>query len=35
MAEAARELGVTERVMALRVRGYGIEYRLYRPKSAG
>jgi len=35
MAEAARELGVTERVMALRVRSHGIDYRLYRQKSRG
>jgi Nif-specific regulatory protein len=32
MAEAARELGVTERVMALRVKFYGIDYRHYRPR---
>jgi len=32
MAEAARELGVTERVMNLRVRDHGIDYRLYRSK---
>lgn len=32
MAEAARSLGVSERVMALRVKGCGIDYRLFRPK---
>jgi Nif-specific regulatory protein len=35
MAEAARALGVSERVMALRVRSHGIDYRLYRPKASG
>jgi len=35
MAQAARELGLTERVMALRVREHGIDYRLYRPKPRG
>jgi Nif-specific regulatory protein len=32
MAEAARALGVSERVMALRVKGRGIDFRLFRPK---
>jgi Nif-specific regulatory protein len=35
MAQAARELGLTERVMALRVREHGIDYRMYRPKPKG
>jgi Nif-specific regulatory protein len=35
MAAAARELGITERVMALRVKNHGIDYRLFRPKSRG
>jgi Nif-specific regulatory protein len=33
MAEAARELGISERVMALRVKAYGIDFWLYRPKN--
>jgi Nif-specific regulatory protein len=32
MAQASRELGISERVMALRVRGLGVDYRLFRPK---
>jgi len=33
MARAARELGLSERVMALRVQKHGIEFRLFRPKT--
>ena len=32
MARAARELGLSERVMALRVQKHGIDFRLFRPK---
>ncbi len=32
MAKAARELGLSERVMALRVEKHGIDFRLFRPK---
>lgn len=32
MAKAARALGVTERVMALRVKAFGLDYRLFRIK---
>jgi Nif-specific regulatory protein len=32
MAEAARSLGISERVMALRVKSCGIDFRLFRPK---
>jgi Nif-specific regulatory protein len=31
MTAAARRLGITERQMGLRVRHYGINWRLYRP----
>jgi Nif-specific regulatory protein len=34
MAQAARELGLSERVMALRVQKHGIDYRLFRPKTS-
>jgi len=33
MAQAARELGLSERVMALRVQKHGIDFRLFRPKT--
>jgi Nif-specific regulatory protein len=33
MAKASRELGVSERVMALRVSNLGINFRLFRPKN--
>jgi Nif-specific regulatory protein len=33
MAKASRELGVSERVMALRVGSLGIDFRLFRPKT--
>jgi Nif-specific regulatory protein len=32
MAQAARELGMTERLMALRLKKHKLDYRLYRPK---
>jgi Nif-specific regulatory protein len=32
MASASRELGISERVMALRVKSLGVDYRLFRPK---
>ena len=34
MAGAARELGLSERVMALRVNKHGIDFRLFRPKTS-
>lgn len=33
MAGAAREMGLSERVMALRVQKHGLDFRLFRPKS--
>jgi Nif-specific regulatory protein len=33
MAQAARDLGLSERVMALRVQKHGIDFRLFRPKA--
>ncbi len=33
MAKASRELGLSERVIALRVEKYGIDFRLFRPKA--
>jgi len=33
MAQAARELGLSERVIALRVQKHGIDFRLFRPKT--
>ena len=33
MAKAARELGLSERVIAIRVRSHGIDFRLFRPKA--
>jgi Nif-specific regulatory protein len=33
MALAARSLGITERVIALRARSYGIDFHLFRPRS--
>jgi Nif-specific regulatory protein len=34
MAKAARELGLSERVMAIRVKSHGIDFRLFRPKAS-
>ena len=34
MAKAARELGMSERVMAIRIKAYGIDFRLFRPKTS-
>ncbi|WP_370454017.1 helix-turn-helix domain-containing protein [Prosthecochloris sp. ZM_2] len=31
MSKAARELGLSERVMGLRVKKFGIDFRKYRP----
>jgi len=32
MLAAARELGITERIITRRIHDYGIDYRLFRPK---
>ena len=34
MAQAARDLGLSERVMALRLQKHGIDFRLFRPKTS-